>query len=131
MLFERSRLVVNSWLTAALTSTEEQAISAFLDRARRRYPKQLISAMLFGSKARGDSRTDSDIDLLLIVNEESWPLRQALSTLAARVSLEYGVLLGPRVVGQARWEQMKQQRFSLYRSIAAEGVPWPLPQAAR
>ena len=111
-----------------LQDAETKAVAAFLRRARRRYPGQITAAILFGSKARGDSQPDSDIDLLLIVDEESWAMRRAISTLAAQVSLEHGVLLGPRVIGRARWERMKQHRFSLYRNIAAEGIPWPLPQ---
>jgi len=78
---------------------------------------------LFGSKARGDSHPWSDIDILIIVSEEDWPLRQEINTLAARVSLQYDVLLGPRVIGQERWERMKRHRFSLYRNVAAEGIP--------
>jgi hypothetical protein len=65
----------------------------------------------------------SDIDILVIVREESWPLRGEISTLAARVSLEYDVLIGPRVIGLERWEGMERDGFSLYRNITAEGVP--------
>ncbi len=79
--------------------------------------------ILFGSKARGDSGPWSDIDILIVVQEESWPLRQEISTLAARVSLDYDVLIGPRVIGQERWEGMRQDRFRLYQNITAEGIP--------
>jgi hypothetical protein len=43
--------------------------------------------------------------------------------LAADVSLECDVLLGPRVIGQERWERLKQRSFGLYQSVAAEGIP--------
>ena len=65
----------------------------------------------------------SDIDVLIIVREESWPLRGEISAIAARVSFEHDVLLNPRVIGQERWEYMKREHFSLYRNIAAEGIP--------
>lgn len=88
---------------------------------------QLFQVTLFGSKARGDSRPSSDIDLLVLVREESWPLRAQISTLAADVSLEYNVLIGPRVIGLERWERMKTAHSGLYNNIAAEGVSLPLP----
>ena len=106
-----------------LTAKERQAIETFLDRLHQRYPDQILQAVLFGSKARGDSDPYSDIDILIIVEEENWPLRGEISTIAARVSLEYDVLIGPRLIGRERWESMKRRRFSLYRNIAAEGIP--------
>jgi len=36
--------------------------------------------------------------------------------------LAYDVLLAPRVIGRERWERMKQDQFSLYRNIVAEGI---------
>jgi predicted nucleotidyltransferase len=106
-----------------LTAREHQAIRVFLGRLRERFPGEIVQTTLFGSKARGDSRPWSDIDILIIVKEESWPLRGDISILAADVSLEYDVLIGPRVIGQERWERMKERRFSLYQNIAAEGIP--------
>jgi hypothetical protein len=50
-------------------------------------------------------------------------MRQEISTLAARISLDYDVLLGPRVVGQERWDRMRQDRFRLYQNITTEGIP--------
>ncbi len=87
-----------------------------------RFPEMITRVILFGSKARGDSRLDSDIDVLVIVRREDWRLSNAISTLAARISLENGVLLGPIVIGQERWERMERERFSLYRNIIKEGL---------
>jgi predicted nucleotidyltransferase len=106
-----------------LTAKEHQAIETFLDRLHQRYPGQILQTVLFGSKARGDSGPYSDIDILIIVEEENWPLRGEISTIAARVSLEYDVLIGPRVIGRERWESMKRRCFSLYRNIAVDGIP--------
>jgi len=50
---------------------ERSAIETFLERVRERYPERIHQAILFGSKARGDSHADSDIDVLLVVDEES------------------------------------------------------------
>jgi predicted nucleotidyltransferase len=94
------------------------------------FPGEIFQATLFGSKARGDGGPWSDIDVLITVREESWPLRAEISTLAADVSLEYDVLIGPRIIGQARWERMKKAGFSLYKNIAIEGVSLPLPASS-
>jgi len=105
-----------------LTTEEHQAINAFVDRLYEQFPGEIVQVSLFGSKARGDSGPWSDIDILTVVKEESWALRGEISTLAARVSLECDVLIGPRVIGKERWERMKRDGFSLYQNIVAEGI---------
>ena len=107
----------------SLTIQEWTAVQAFLQRLHRDYSQAVQWAALFGSKARGDSEPDSDIDILIVVDEESWTLRDAISAIAARVSLEYSVLIGPRVIGQERWARMAKERFSLYENVAREGIP--------
>ncbi len=110
-------------LFSLLDTNERQAVRMFLELIGQHFPEHVLQTVLFGSKARGDSQPWSDIDILIIADQESWQLSHAISTLAARVSLEYDVLIGPRVIGQERWERMKQHRFSFYRNIVAEGVP--------
>ncbi len=106
-----------------LTPPEQQAVDALGSQLRERFPGRILQMILFGSKARGDSREWSDIDVLILVDDEDWPLRQEISTVASRVSLEYDVLIGPRVIGQERWERMKQRGLGLYQNVAAEGIP--------
>ena len=111
-----------------LQPNEQKAILEFLDLLQRHYPERVLQTVLFGSKARGDSRYWSDIDILIIVDQDDWRLSHAISDLTADVSLEYDVLIGPRVIGQERWERMKEHSFGLYRNIIAEGIPLaPVP----
>jgi predicted nucleotidyltransferase len=110
-----------------LTPNEQKAVEAFVQRLQDHFPGEIFRATLFGSKARGDGSPWSDIDVLIIVRKESWLLRAEISTLAADISLEYDVLIGPRVIGHERWERMKKANFGLYKNIAVEGVSLPLP----
>jgi hypothetical protein len=65
------------------------------------------------------------IDILIIAEVENWPLRDAISLIAARVSLEYDVLIGPRIIGLERWQRVEREQFSFYENIAREGIPLP------
>jgi len=105
-----------------LQRNEQQAVSSFLDRLQHQLRDRVQQVVLFGSKARGDSRSWSDIDVLIVVDREDWRLSHAISDLAADVSLECDVLLGPRVIGRERWERTKQRGYGLYQSVAAEGI---------
>ncbi len=108
-----------------LTTREKEAIEAFLIKLRARFPGRVSQAFLFGSKARGDSHPESDIDILLITDTIDWRFRHAISDLASDVSLASGVLIAPRVIEQVSWDQMARQGFSLYEAVVQEGLPLP------
>jgi predicted nucleotidyltransferase len=110
-------------LDSLLTPNEVQAVRSFVEKLFARYPERIRQTVLFGSKARGDSGVWSDIDILIVVDDDDWRFQHAISNVASKVSLEYDVLIGPRVIGHARWERMRQNHFSLYRNIASEGIP--------
>ena len=110
-------------LSELLAPNELQAVQQFAGQLFERYPDRVRWTILFGSKARGDGNIWSDIDILVIVDDKDWRFAHAISALGADISLEYDVLIGPRVISEARWERMGQDDFGLYRNIAAEGIP--------
>ncbi len=95
----------------------------FLARIRSEFGDQTREAMLFGSKARRDSTDYSDIDVLLIIADETWRVKDDITNISADISLEYDVLLDVRVIGAARWQYMAEIRAGLYRQIAREAIP--------
>ncbi len=108
-------------MIGSLTSREETAVNTLLLHLQQ-LGGVVQQTTLFGSKARGDSNADSDIDILVLVDEENWTLRDKIGLLASRVSLNYDVLLGTQVIGQRRWRQMQRDNFSLCKNISKEGV---------
>jgi len=106
-----------------LTHNDKAAVTEYLERINRHFPGRILSAALFGSKARGDADAESDIDLLVLVDVEDDGFRSELWRIASRVSLEYNVVLSPQVFGQARWAETRSIRLPLYRAVLADGVP--------
>ena len=103
-----------------------------LDAARRflraiegRYP--LRQAWVFGSRARGDQRPDSDLDIALLLDGPRGafiPAKLALDDLAYEVLLETGIHIQPLPLWQEDWDA--PEGFSnpaLIASIRREGVP--------
>ncbi len=103
---------------ATLSQAETQALQAFTARLRQAFPDQVYQIFLFGSKARGEGNADSDIDVLVITFAEDRSLRHAIIDLASDFSLEYNVLLSPRVISDQRWRS--KQGFGLYQNIARD-----------
>ena len=113
-----------------LLSSEQAAITAYINHLRSHFSDRILAVMLFGSKARGDADAESDLDLLVLVDGETPEFRAKLWQIASDISLEYNVVLSPRVVGLGRWEEMRQMRLPLYRAIIADGIALtsePLP----
>ena len=106
-----------------LTPNERAAAMEYVALIRSRLPDRALSVILFGSKARGDGDAESDIDLLVLVDTENSEFRSELWRIASDVSLDYNVVLSPRVFGQARWAEVRRIRLPLYRAIVADSVP--------
>ncbi|MBN1148613.1 MAG: nucleotidyltransferase domain-containing protein [Anaerolineales bacterium] len=103
-----------------ITSQEQQALQAFITFLQQSISNKIVTVALFGSKARGDSQPDSDLDVLVILNQEDRELRRSILKQAARISLNYDVLLSPRIIGMERWKEMRG--FSLYRNIIQDAT---------
>jgi predicted nucleotidyltransferase len=112
---------MNKTLDDLLTREERWAVDAFVRALQQQYPDRIQDVILFGSKARGEGHPDSDIDILILVDDDDWRFSHAVSRLAARISLNYDVLLGPRVIRQARWK-----RSLLHSTVSSEGIPLTL-----
>ncbi len=106
----------------------ENAIRIFLAAIAPRYA--IAGAILYGSRARGTHRPDSDADLAVLISGEHdprMPTALAMADVAYDVLLEIGVNISPLPVWLEEWEH--PDRFSnpqLLASIAREGVSvWP------
>ena len=112
-----------------LAANERRALETFVRRLHARFGGRVSSVVLFGSKARGDFGPDSDLDVLVRLTDDDSALRWEVQRLAARVSLEYDLLLSVRAVGRSQWERMARYRTPLFHALQSEGVPLTLQPA--
>ncbi len=102
----------------------EEAVRRFLAVIADRY--DMAGAILYGSRARGTHRPDSDADLAVLLNGEHQrvlPTTLAMADVAYDVLLETGINITPLPVWLDEWEH--PETFSnpdLLRNIAREGV---------
>ncbi len=82
---------------------------------------QLERVVLYGSRARGEARPDSDIDVLIVVRGEvNYPdLMQRTSEIAAGVSLQYDVVVSRTFASQTQFETAQNPFFI---TVRREGV---------
>jgi len=102
---------------------EIAAVSEYVRRLYQTWGHELVGLWLFGSKARGDADSDSDVDLLVVLEKAPPQARWHIWGLGSDVSLEYDVLLNAHIVDAARWDDERRYRGTLWREIERDGVP--------
>jgi predicted nucleotidyltransferase len=108
----------------ALDPGTEDAVKRFLSRIAGRY--DMAGALLYGSRARGTHRPDSDADLAVLLRgkrQRLLPTTLAMADVAYDVLLETGINIAPLPIWTDEWENPETySNPALLRNIAREGV---------
>lgn len=83
-------------------------------------------AYLYGSYARGDYHSESDVDILLIVDLEQQEIskhRMAVASVSSRLSLEYGVTVSVTVKAASQFYKYRAI-LPFYKNVLSEGISY-------
>lgn len=106
-----------------LSSRETEVVLKFIKVIQTKYKSRLESVILYGSRARGDFRADSDIDLLLVLKEASDEKQKEISSLTHRFNLNEDARLQPFLISSSEWRGPSFRTFLLVERIRREGIP--------
>lgn len=88
------------------------------------FGSKLLNVVLYGSYARGDFDSESDIDVMALVEMEKIELqkyRRIVSTLANEIDLKYNVLLSIKLQDNESFIKY-QDALPFYQNVIKEGV---------
>ncbi|MBI1883921.1 MAG: nucleotidyltransferase domain-containing protein [Chlamydiae bacterium] len=105
-----------------LSPQERSALQDFKKVLLERFRSQVSEIFLFGSKARGDSKSDSDIDVLVITQQDDWKLKDKIGRLATDILLDEGIYLSIKVLGQKHYQYMKWLEAPFIKNVLKEGI---------
>lgn len=104
-----------------LRDNERQAIEAAARLLREQFPVEQV--ILFGSKARGTSDAESDIDLLLLTSRKPHRReKEAITKALFQLELAYEVVISTLVVSTADWKEGLYQVLPIHDEIERDGV---------
>ena len=98
-----------------------EIIAEFKKRAGDFYGIRLHSLVLYGSYARGDFHEDSDIDILVVLDniESEMNEIEKLAVIKTDLVLQYEKYLSANPVSRKKYEQ---SGFSFYQNVKREGI---------
>jgi uncharacterized protein len=107
---------------STLNDTKTQVILSLLrTQLEQQYRERLDRVILFGSQARGEATEDSDIDVLIVLDDQvnvSVEIQQT-SEFVAQLCLEHNVLISRFFMARSRFET---ENTPLLRNIRREGI---------
>lgn len=96
-------------------------LNQFKQYLQTEYQERLAQVVLYGSQARQEATEDSDIDVLIVLNDPVDPgiELQRTSEAVAELCLENDLLISRLFIGRSRYET---EQSPLLRNIRQEGI---------
>ena len=104
-----------------LSTRETGALLEFVEAIRN--DERIKKIILYGSRARGDFRENSDIDLLVVTNPDNSLLKKSILEKARHHSLVKEILLQVLILSREEWQNPSFKTFLIVEKIKREGIP--------
>lgn len=104
-----------------LAENEKRALKALRDNLCNRYP--ILDFRLFGSKARGEGRQDSDLDVMIEIPDYDRVTVEEIDEIIYKINLEYDVFISAIIFGKDEIEKGPMSEAPIYKVIQREGIP--------
>lgn len=81
--------------------------------------------IVFGSRATGKATEDSDLDIIVLVDEKTSDIENRLDDIAYDVMWDhyFKPIISLKVFTEARFKSSLERGFSFYKNVEREGVP--------
>ena len=103
-----------------LKENEQRALRELKERLSR--DVNLRALYLFGSKAKGDDSPDSDIDIMIEIEEYTPEIESTIDDIIFQVNLHYDVFISATIFDRKELEDGPMSQSPLYKSIERDGV---------
>jgi len=105
--------------------TIEAELGEFLEEIESNYSNAITQVILFGSVARGDFTEDSDIDVLVVCDNNKAELKSKLIGTACDLLLKYGKYISVKVYDLNRFQYLRHLETPFFKNVLKEGqIVW-------
>ena len=103
-----------------MADRDRRILDLFAARVRQHFPAARIWA--FGSRARGDSTWESDLDVCVVLNQHAPDTDDRISQIAWEVGFEHELVITPLCFTREAFEQGPMSESTLVTNILHDGV---------
>jgi predicted nucleotidyltransferase len=97
-------------------------LKAYRKEIEEHYSRCVVRMLIYGSKARGEDRPDSDLDVLLIVKDDAGRLKRQLRRVGYLLATSSDVLPSILAYTEAEWERRDKSGSAFRRAVDRDGV---------
>lgn len=109
-------------MARAIPASLRPALERYSERLQAIFGPRLREIRLFGSYARGEANEDSDVDVLILVDDLTDRELGVVLEEVAPVVLETGLPLSPLPMSTERLDALRRQERLLARDLDEEGI---------
>ncbi len=104
-----------------MTTHHREALDVFADQVQTVLGEELDQIVLFGSVARNEESPDSDVDVLVVVDEASIDVKDTVISIAYDVMLEYDVYISPKILSADEHRELTDAGSPFLSNVQADG----------
>lgn len=101
-------------------NTSDPIIKELSEVLRKELGYKIKDIILFGSRARGDASSESDYDILVLIDKETREVADRIFNMACEIGWKYNVVITTFVHDKRYYEDKKYE--PLFMNIRKEGV---------
>lgn len=107
-----------------MNEKDKKIIADFKSRIPPEIRGSVKKIIVFGSRARGEEREDSDLDMAVLVEEKLPELEEKLDDIAYSVMWDhdFSPIISLKVFSEKRFADLLARGFSFYKHVQNEGV---------
>lgn len=104
-----------------LSNEEQTWLDSFIRTIQQRFPDKIERVIVYGSKARGDAGPDSDLDVLVVLKDDTVS-RAGVRLIGYELALQTDVVPSILVYTIQELEQRREHRSVFIEAVEREGV---------
>ncbi|OHD67447.1 MAG: hypothetical protein A2W19_03200 [Spirochaetes bacterium RBG_16_49_21] len=108
-------------ITTLLNDNEYTALKILKEEIVKQY--RILDMRLYGSKARGQSNSESDIDIMIELEEHDSEIESAIDDMIFKINLEYDVFISAIFFSRKMIVYGPMSESPIYKVIQKEGIP--------
>ena len=101
---------------------EKQVLEIFKKQLYRKYPNEILNIIMYGSKARGESGPESDIDILIVMRSNDWRLGDEVRDIGYNLDGSIDYRLSIQVISESHYNYLLEHNFQFVQNISRDGI---------